>query len=39
MWLYLLIIAFVVIWLLVWRNDHEPEGYEWMEQLRHRKKK
>jgi hypothetical protein len=32
MWLYLLIIAFVVIWLLTWRpeGEYEPEGYEWM---------
>jgi len=38
MWLYLLIIAFVVIWILVYyrtpEGKEESEGYEWMEGLK-----
>lgn len=38
MWLYLLIIAFIVIWFCVYfrtaRGEEEPEGYEWMESYR-----
>lgn len=34
MWLYLMIIAFVVIWMLVYyftpEDEEEVEGYEWM---------
>lgn len=39
MWLYLLIIAVVVIWTLVYyftpKGKEEADGYEWMAKYRH----